>query len=55
MIFKIFQELARLLQQQEEGLADIDQLDKDRLMAIEAQDKELARMLQERVGILFIL
>jgi hypothetical protein len=25
-------------------------LDQDRLMAIEAQDKELARMLQERVS-----
>lgn len=40
-------ELARQLQEQEK-LAGHSQLDKDRLLAIEAQDKELAKMLQER-------
>ncbi|KAG8259090.1 ubiquitin protein ligase binding [Homalodisca vitripennis] len=46
----VLQELARLLQQQEERLSgqELDQLDRDRLMAIEAQDKELAKLLQER-------
>jgi hypothetical protein len=43
------QEFARLLQEQE-GSQQLDMLDQDRLMAIEAQDKELARMLQERVS-----
>jgi len=40
-------EFARRLQE-EEGSQQLDMLDLDRLMAIEAQDKELARMLQER-------
>lgn len=40
-------ELARQLQEQEK-LSEHSQLDKDRLLAIEAQDKELAKMLQER-------
>jgi len=40
-------EFARRLQEQE-GSQQLDMLDLDRLMAIEAQDKELARMLQER-------
>lgn len=43
------QEFARHLQEQE-GSQQLDMLDLDRLMAIEAQDKELARMLQERVS-----
>ncbi|XP_044743765.1 trichohyalin isoform X2 [Chrysoperla carnea] len=39
-------ELARQLQEQDAN--EISQFSKDRLMAIEAQDKELARVLQER-------
>ncbi|XP_054272054.1 coiled-coil domain-containing protein 50 [Macrosteles quadrilineatus] len=43
------EELARRLQQEERlGGEGLDQLDRDRLLAIEAQDKELARLLQER-------
>ena len=45
------QELARMLQEQE-GTKQLDMLDQDRLMAIEAQDKELARLLQERVRLI---
>lgn len=40
-------ELARQLQEQE-NKSEPSQLDRDRLLAIEAQDKELAKMLQER-------
>lgn len=40
-------QLARQLQEQER-LSECSQFDKDRLLAIEAQDKELAKMLQER-------
>uniref|UniRef100_A0A1B6E2B7 Coiled-coil domain-containing protein n=1 Tax=Clastoptera arizonana TaxID=38151 RepID=A0A1B6E2B7_9HEMI len=43
------EELAKTLQEQENNFEPIDQLDKDRLIAIEAQDQELARLLQERV------
>lgn len=48
----LIQELARLLQEQEERKKGegMDQMDKDRMMAIEAQDKELARLLQDRVS-----
>lgn len=41
-------ELARKLQEQEQLSAGCTQLDKDRLLAIEAQDKELAKILQEK-------
>lgn len=41
-------ELARKLQEQESCSAEEMQLNRDRLMAIEAQDKELAKLLQER-------
>ncbi|XP_049770087.1 coiled-coil domain-containing protein 50 isoform X3 [Schistocerca cancellata] len=45
-------ELARMLQEREAAEADprrhLSDLDRDRLMAIEAQDRELARLLQER-------
>ncbi|KAK7872817.1 hypothetical protein R5R35_006696 [Gryllus longicercus] len=40
-------EYARMLQEQE-GTAELSMLDQDRLIAIEAQDKELARLLQEK-------
>lgn len=40
-------ELARQLQEQE-NQCEPTQMDRDRLLAIEAQDKELAKMLQER-------
>lgn len=40
-------ELARKLQEQESSVENL-QLNRDRLMAIEAQDKELAKLLQER-------
>ncbi|XP_039279237.1 trichohyalin isoform X1 [Nilaparvata lugens] len=42
------EELAKLLQQQEEEMDSLGMVDKDRLMAIEAQDKELAKLLQDR-------
>lgn len=42
------EELARRLQEQEKELDSYDMLDKDRQLAIEAQDKELAKLLQDR-------
>lgn len=42
------QELARLLQEQD-GKRRGDLLHQDQLMAIEAQDRELAKVLQEQV------
>lgn len=45
----VLQELARLLQQQENKTLTFEE--QDRLVAMEAQDKELARMLQERVRV----
>lgn len=43
------EELARLLQEQDEKEGNsVSMIDRDRLLAIEAQDKELARLLQER-------
>ncbi|XP_018911369.1 uncharacterized protein [Bemisia tabaci] len=42
------EELARLLQEQEEEANSPSLIDRDRLLAIEAQDKELARLLQDR-------
>jgi hypothetical protein len=39
--------LARLLQEEEES--GLEMVDRDRLLAIEAQDKEFARVLQEKV------
>lgn len=44
------QELARLLQDQD-GKRRGDLLHQDQLMAIEAQDRELAKVLQEQVSI----
>lgn len=44
----LLQEFARLLQQQENKTLTFEE--QDRLVAMEAQDKELARMLQERVS-----
>ncbi|GLV38662.1 uncharacterized protein CBL_05661 [Carabus blaptoides fortunei] len=41
-------ELARKLQEQESCSAEELQLNRDRMLAIEAQDKELAKLLQER-------
>ena len=39
-----------MLQEQEASTPDgISMLDQDRLLAIEAQDKELAKLLQEKV------
>lgn len=47
---------ARQLQELEKGGIAVSQEEKDRMMAIEAQDKELAKMLQDRVSFLdFIL
>ncbi|XKL67904.1 hypothetical protein PGB90_003395 [Kerria lacca] len=40
-------ELARILQKQEEEILN-EEIDRDRLMAIEAQDKELAKLLYEK-------
>lgn len=42
-----FKEFARQLQQMENKTLTLEE--QDRLIAMEAQDKELARMLQERV------
>lgn len=43
--------MARQLQELEgKGHQTLSQEEKDRLVAMEAQDKELARMLQERVS-----
>lgn len=41
-------ELAKLLQEQEEEINQESRIDRDRLLAIEAQDKELAKLLQEK-------
>lgn len=48
-MFICFQELARQLQE-EEGNSEESQVIRDRMLAIEAQDKELAKLLQERVS-----
>jgi hypothetical protein len=45
----LFQELARLLQEQESKRRGDPMVDRDRVMAVEAQDHELARMLQDKV------
>ena len=47
-----WQELARMLQTQEEEIFT-EEIDRDRKMAIEAQDKELAKLLYEKVRLLF--
>lgn len=50
-LYICLQELARRLQEQEQELDSYDMLDRDRQLAIEAQDKELAKLLQERVSL----
>jgi hypothetical protein len=45
-----FQELARLLQEQEMKRRGDSGLDKDRQLAVEAQDHEFAKMLHDKVS-----
>lgn len=52
MVYKVLfyrQELARLLQEQEMKRRGDSLVDRDRVLAVEAQDHEYARMLQEKV------
>ena len=49
------QELARLLQEQEMKRRGDSPIEKDRQIAVEAQDHEFAKMLHDKAGIVIIL